>query len=92
MEEKTVRDLEMIMAAIKKHENANDIYAAFIKGPNPSAGFMFTSNEWWTPSELKVVNFVSNLVLDYGWDSSGYGYMMRRVQAEIMSLDNNKMK
>ena len=89
MEEKTVRDLKIIMTAIKEHENANNIYAAFKKGPDPSAGFMFTSNEWWTPSERVAVNFVSNLVLDYNWDSSGYGYMMRRVQAEIMSLDNN---
>ena len=29
------------------------------------------------------IKYVENLVLDKGWDSSGYGFMMRFIQARI---------
>ena len=83
IQEKATHDLKLIMKTINSHELVDDIYAAFKKGPEPNSGFMFTSRDWWSEKEYKAVNVVSNLVLDYDWDSSGYGYMMRLIECEL---------
>ena len=86
MATKATRDLALIMHFINNHEKVNDIYAAFDKGPEPGNGFMWTGSDWWTPKEHAVIKLVSNKVLDHDWDSSGYGYMMRLVEAECKKL------
>jgi hypothetical protein len=82
-EMKENKDIQTIMDAIGKYENAEDVYSGFKKGPDPKHGFMFTLDDWWDPKQLVAMKFVSNLVLDLGWDSSGYGFMMRKIEYEI---------
>ena len=85
-EQKSKHDSEAIMRFIESHELFNDIYSAFMKGPDPQSGFMWTTTEWWSPVEGEAIKIVSNKVLDYGWDSSGYGYMMRVIESKIKEL------
>jgi hypothetical protein len=86
MEAKSKRDSEAIMRFIESHILFNDIYSAFMKGPEPGCGFMWTPDSWWVGGEKAAVKIVSNKVLDYDWDSSGYGYMMRVIEAKIKAL------
>ena len=86
MEAKAKRDSEEIMRFIESHPQFNDIYSAFMKGPEPGSGFMWTPDSWWVGGEKEAVKIVSNKVLDYDWDSSGYGYMMRVIQGKIQAL------
>ena len=85
-EQKSKRDSEAIMRFIESHTLFNDIYSAFIKGPKPGEGFMWTPDDWWVGGEKEAVKIVSDKVLDYDWDSSGYGYMMRVIQGKIKAL------
>ena len=55
----------------------------FLKGPDPESGFMWTGDEWWSQNETEAVEIIGNKVLDLGWDSSGYGYMMRLIEYTI---------
>lgn len=86
MEAKSKRDSEAIMRFIESHALFNDIYSAFMKGPEPGCGFMWTPDSWWSNREKEAVKIVSDKVLDYDWDSSGYGYMMRVIQCKIKAL------
>jgi len=86
MEAKAKRDSEAIMRFIEAHSQFNAMYNAFIKGPEPGCGFMWTPDSWWVGEEKSAVKIVSNKVLDYDWDSSGYGYMMRMIQCKIKEL------
>lgn len=88
MQTKADNDLITIVNKINNHENKQGIISMFIKGPRENEGFMWCENKggpgsWWSKEEADGLKFVSNLVLDLGWDSSGYGYMMRIVQREI---------
>jgi len=47
---------------------------------------MWTPDSWWSNREKEAVKIVSDKVLDYDWDSSGYGYMMRVIEAKIKEL------
>lgn len=85
-EQKSKHDSEAIMRFIESHPLFNDIYSAFMKGPKPGEGFMWTPDSWWVGGEKEAVKIVSNKVLDYDWDSSGYGYMMRVIQGKIQAL------
>jgi len=85
-QEKSKNDSEKIMRFIESHPKFDAIYSAFTKGPDPESGFMWTTTEWWTQEEGEAIEIVSNKVLDYGWDSSGYGYMMRVIQDKIKEL------
>ena len=86
LEQKSKHDSEAIMRFIESHILFNDIYSAFMKGPKPGEGFMWTPDSWWVGGEKEAVKIVSNKVLDYDWDSSGYGYMMRVIQGKIQAL------
>ena len=60
----------------------------FLKGPPEDLGFMWCEKTGgpdchWTEKEAEGLKYVGNLVLDKGWDSSGYGFMMRFIQARI---------
>ena len=93
MEEKQKADLNIIINFIENHTNRDDFYNLFLKGPDPECGFMWTSTEWWTPEQLNALNIINKKVLDFGWESSGYGIMMRTIQNKIKTnlklLDNN---
>ena len=85
-QEKSKHDSEKIMRFIESHPKFDAIYSAFTKGPDPECGFMWTTTEWWTEEEGEAIEIVSNKVLEYDWDSSGYGYMMRVIQGKIQAL------
>ena len=85
-QQKSKQDSENIMRFIESHPKFDAIYRAFIKGPEPQNGFMWTTTEWWSEEEGEAIQIVRNKVLDYGWDSSGYGYMMRIIQSKIRDL------
>ena len=82
---KAQSDLTEIVSFIEKHEKSRDIYSIFSKGPEPGCGFMWTPTEWWTPEQAKALKIISNKVLDLGWDSSGYGMMMRMIQDKMQA-------
>lgn len=86
MEEKSESDCQKIVSFIASHPQSNDMYNAFIKGPKPNCGFMWTPDDWWIEGEKSAIKIVSNKVLGYGWDSSGYGWMMRLIQNKIKKL------
>lgn len=86
LQEKCKHDSEKIMRFIETHPKFDAIYSAFMKGPDPQSGFMWTTTEWWSPEEGEAIKIVSNKVLDYDWDSSGYGYMMRVIESKIKAL------
>lgn len=86
LQEKCKHDSEKIMRFIESHPKFDAIYRAFMKGPDPQSGFMWTTTEWWSPEEGEAIEIVSNKVLDYDWDSTGYGYMMRVIQDKIQAL------
>lgn len=86
LEQKSKNDSEKIMRFIESHPKFDAIYSAFMKGPDPQSGFMWTTTEWWSPEEGEAIKIVSNKVLDYDWDSSGYGYMMRVIESKIKAL------
>mgnify|MGYP001319791026 CR=1 FL=1 len=79
--------LEIITNFIYTHEKKDDIIKMFRKGPDPQRGFMWSGDEWWSKEERIALKIIGNKVLDLGWDSSGYGYMMRLVEFEINKKD-----
>ena len=88
MQAKADKDLITIVDKINNHENKQGIISMFIKGPPEDEGFIWCEKEggpgcWWNKEEADGLKFVGDLVLDLGWDSSGYGFMMRFVQREI---------
>ena len=84
MQAKADKDIITIVNTINNHENKQGIISMFIKGPPEDEGFMWCEEGgpgcWWNKEEADGLKFVSDLVLDLGWDSSGYGFMMRFVQ------------
>ena len=84
--EKKNQDLNTIMNFINGHSTVNDIYSAFLKGPDPECGFMWTTTEWWTPKQADAIKLISVNVLNLGWDSSGFGLMMRAIENEIRKI------
>ena len=83
LDRKAQSDLTEIISFIENHENSQDIYSIFSKGPDPECGFMWTSSEWWTQKQQEALEIIDNKVLELGWDSTGYGIMMRMIQNEI---------
>lgn len=59
----------------------------FRKGPPSDVGFMWCDDEHWTEDELEGLGIVQTLVLANGWESSGYGYMMRKLQSKLKECD-----
>ena len=85
LELKAKKDLNTIMNFIINHSKYNTIKNCFLKGPEQDKGYMWTDCAWWGEEEKAAITIVSNKVLDYGWDSSGYGYMMRLIENKIKS-------
>ena len=81
-------DIEFFLNEIDNHQNKEHIISMFMKGPPPNKGFMWCESSGgpdchWTLEEAQGLKYVENLVLDKGWDSSGYGFMMRFIQSRI---------
>ncbi len=88
LEQKAQKDLNFIVKYINNHPNKQGIISMFIKGPPVNEGFSWCSNmggkgQYWTQDEADGLKDIGNLVLDNDWDSSGYGFMMRKIQCEI---------
>ena len=82
-------DLMIFVDEINKNSNKNGILSMFKKGPPKDRGFMFCDNNdntYWTKEESDGLKTVSDMVLNRGWDSGGYGIMMRNIQHEINKL------
>jgi len=86
MENKAKSDCKKIISFMESHPLFNDMYNAFIKGPKPGCGFIWTPDDWWVGEEKSAVKIVSNKVLEYGWDSSGYAWMMRLIEQKLREL------
>ncbi len=86
LNQKAKRDCQSIVGFMESHPQFHDMYRAFIKGPKPDCGFMWTPDNWWVGEEKSAIKIVSDKVLDHGWDSSGYGIMMRMIQRKIKEM------
>ena len=95
IQEKANKDLKTTMEWINSKDNRDWIYNMFIKGPPENKGFMWCDQEggegkWWTEKESQGLKDVTQYVLDLGWDSSGYGLFMRKLQKHIKTQIKNK--
>ena len=83
-------DLKQTMEWINSRDDKDYIYNMFIKGPPENKGFMWCDKDggrrkWWTEKESKGLKDVTQYVLNLGWDSSGYGLFMRKLQNHIIN-------
>ena len=97
LEEKGKADLKTLISFILSHENKDNIVNMFVKGPPKTCGFMWCGSEggkgkWWTEQEANGLKDIGDKVLELGWDSSGYGIMLRMIQQEIKNLAANSFK
>mgnify|MGYP004030079339 CR=1 FL=1 len=88
IQQKANKDLEQTIEWINSKDNKDWIYNMFIKGPPENKGFMWCDkeggkNKWWTEKESQGLKDVTQYVLNLGWDSSGYGIFMRKLQYHI---------
>ena len=84
IEVKAQKDLIDIVNQINNQKNKNDIVSVFMRGPPKNDGFIWCDKEggpdkWWSIEEAEGLKFVSDLVLSLGWESSGYGIMLRKI-------------
>ena len=89
LEIKFNNDLKKIIEVINNSPNKGDVIKMFKKGPPENEGFAWCSKEggqgfYWSEEESKALKMVSNLVLDNGWDSSGYSIMLRAIQKALI--------
>ena len=92
---KANQDLELILAIINNSPLKTNINNMFIKGPPIDQGFMWCQDNggpdcYWTEKEAQALKFIRNKVLELGWESSGYGIMMRKIQRKIKEMAINK--
>ena len=92
LKRKMKRDLTTIVKFIKNHPSSNDMFNLFMKGPEPEQGFMWTSSEWWSPSQQQALSIVNMKVVELGWGGSSYGLFMKLIQNTIKHLLNNMEK
>ena len=88
---KANQDLELILAIINNSPIKTYINNMFIKGPPVNTGFLWCCDNggpdcYWTEKEGEALRFIRNKVLELGWESSGYGIMMRKIQRKIKEL------
>lgn len=79
------KDLNEMTDFINKSPIKDNVIKMFKKGPPKNEGFMWCSKEGgqgyhWSDEEANALKMVSNLVLDYQWDSAGYSIMLRALQ------------
>ena len=90
---KKEQDAQDILKFIETHPNKNGIISMFLKKPPNNQGFMWCGNKGgqgyhWTDAEADGLKTISNMVLHKGWDSSGYGFMMRFLQYKIQRTNH----
>ena len=75
-------DTEYFIQQIDNSPKRGAIVAMFVKGPEVENGFMWSNNMngYWTEEEYEALREVGMMVIDRGWESSGYGLMMRKLQ------------
>ena len=88
IEAKKNRDSKEILEFIENHSNKDGIISMFLKGPPTGEGFTWCSTEGgqgfhWSDAEADGLKTIRGIVLDKGWASGGYGFMMRYIQSEI---------
>lgn len=93
MEAKFSKDINRISNFINSHPKKKDFISIFTKGPPADKGFMWGSigdgnDSYWSYEEATALKDLTNLVLDLGWDSSGYGIMMRNIQSIYLEGGN----
>ena len=89
MEAKLSNDANKISNFINSHPKKKDFISMFTKGPPDDKGFMWCSKEsgndsHWNYEEATALKELTNLVLNLGWDSSGFGIMMRNIQSKYL--------
>ena len=78
-----------LVDAIVAHQNKHGIVSMFKKGHPIGKGFMWcdeNDNTHWTEEESNGLAIVRDMVLNKGWESSGYAIMMRNLQNEINKI------
>ena len=92
LEEKLKKDCAYIVQAILHNEQARYMVRVLQKGPPKDLGYMWGLNEpdYWTQQEKGAISTMHIWVLQKGWESSGYGIMMRKIQRKIKELAINK--
>ena len=90
MDSKLNIDTTDIINIIENHSNKHGILSMFKKGPLEDKGFMWSNeqDEHWTTEESNGLKYITELVLERDWDSSGYGIMMRNLQNEVNKLNH----
>ena len=90
MNETTMNEtIAELVDAIVAHQNKHGIVSMFKKGPPIGKGFMWcdeNDNTYWTEEESNGLAVVRDMVLNKGWESSGYAIMMRNLQNEINKI------
>ena len=81
-------DSQLIIDIIATHPCKDAIISMFKKGPPKGAGFMWCDEKdsYWTENEREGLKIATHLVLSNGYESSGYGCMMRELQKKIMKI------
>ena len=88
---KCINDRKKIMEKIHSKENKEAYIEICKKGPPRDTGFAWcTNDDWGDKKHIDAFIDLKNMVLDYGWDSSGYAMMMRTVQTFICNEERNK--
>ena len=84
-EQKLPTDLKFVINFIMEHPLKNEIINMYQKGPPPDRGFLWTrgTDSWWTPEEGEALEIMRTQVLRLEWESSGYGFFQRKVQAHF---------
>ena len=83
-------DLISIIDMIYKICDHEQVISMFEKGPPKDQGFMWCDRiggpgKNFTELQAKALKEISAMVLKYGWESSGYGIMMRKIQNKILN-------
>ena len=76
-------DTQHFIDIIETHQYKDAIVSMFKKGPPQNTGFMWCNpkdTSYWTNDEIKGLAIITELVLSKGYESSGYGCMMRHIQ------------
>ena len=75
-------DTAKALLFIDEHKLKDDIKAMFKGGVSNQTGWMFTKRD---TAEFSAIQ---DKVLEMGYDSSGFGMMMRRLEHEILTQDS----
>ena len=77
VKEKLEADLKTTIDYINNHKEKDAIIDWFVVGPPASTGFSYCSYDTQFKKDMR------KLVLDMGWDSSGFGIFMRNIQVVL---------